>query len=310
VRYVEVGGQDCSVIGLGTWQFGSREWGYGDTYARDVAPAILRRAVELGVTFIDTAEANAFGRSERIVGETIAGLPGEARARLVVGTKLVPALPLPRIVEWQARGIRRRLGMDSIDLYQVHFPNPLVSPKATMKPLRRLVEAGAVRSVGVSNHSLARWQASDRALRRPVASNQVEFSLLAPDPLRDLVPFAREHGRAVIAYSPLGRGLLSAMRHAQRGRPAGIRRRMPAFGRESLARLEPLFGALREIAATHEATPAQVSLAWLIGHGSVIAIPGARTVEQLEENVAAADLVLTTDEHVRLTEASLGVSAG
>ena len=205
MRYVEVGGLRLSVIGLGTWQFGSREWGYGATWASDTAPAIVRRAIELGVTLIDTAEMYGFGRSERIVGEAIRG----RRDGLVIATKLVPALPLPLVVGWQVRGSLRRLGVEAIDLYQVHFPNPLVSPRSTMAPLRTVLEQGLVRHVGVSNHSLGRWRAAERGLGHPVLTNQVRFSLAAPLPHWELVPYAREEERVVIAYSPLGQGLLS-----------------------------------------------------------------------------------------------------
>ena len=297
MRYVEVGGLRLSVIGLGTWQFGSREWRYGETYASDTAPAIVHRAIELGVTLIDTAEIYGPGRSERIVGEAIAG----RRDGLVIASKLVPVLPLPSIVGWQVRGSLRRLGVDAIDLYQVHFPNPFVSARSTMAPLRTILEEGLVRHVGVSNHSLGRWRAAERGLGHPVLTNQVRFSLAAPLPHWELAPYAREEGRVVIAYSPLGQGLLSGGHSLSDPAPADVRGRSPLFRRRSLRRAEPLLAALRETAAAHAATPAQVALAWLIGHGNVVAIPGARTVAQLEENVAAAELELSGAELEGLT---------
>jgi aryl-alcohol dehydrogenase-like predicted oxidoreductase len=297
MRYVEVGGLRLSAIGLGTWQFGSREWGYGAGYASDTAPAIVRRAIELGVTLIDTAEMYGFGCSERIVGEAIRA----QREGLVIATKLVPVLPLPSVVSWQVRGSLRRLGLEAIDLYQVHFPNPLVSPRSTMAPLRTILEQGLVRHVGVSNHSLGRWRAAERGLGHPVLTNQVRFSLAAPLPHWELVPYAREEGRVVIAYSPLGQGLLSGRHNLNSPAPADIRGRSRLFRPRSLRLAEPLLAAIREAAAAHAATPAQVALAWLIGHGNVVAIPGARTVAQLEENVAAADLELSEAEMDRLT---------
>jgi aryl-alcohol dehydrogenase-like predicted oxidoreductase len=297
MRYVEAGGLRLSVIGLGTWQFGSREWGYGAAYASDTAPAIVRRAIELGVTLIDTAEIYGLGRSERIVGGSVAG----HREGLVIATKLLPLLPLRSIVEWQVRGSLGRLGAEAIDLYQLHFPNPLVSPRTSMGSLRPLLEQGLVRHVGVSNYSLGRWRAGERALGRPIPTNQVRFSLAVPLPHWELVPFAREEGRIVIAYSPLGQGLLSGGHAPGSPAPAGVRRRSPLFRPRSLRLAEPLFGVLREVAAAHAATPAQVALAWLIGHANVVAIPGARTVAQLEENVAAAELELTARELDGLT---------
>ncbi len=306
MRYVELRGQRLSVIGLGTSQFASPAWRYGATYDRETAPAIVRRALELGVTLVDTAEIYGVGRSERIVGAAIRG----HREGLVVATKLVPVLPLSAVVAWQAQGSLRRLGVETIDLYQVHFPNPLASPGATMAPLRRLVEQGLVRQIGVSNHSLARWRSSERALGRPILTNQVRFSLAAPLPHWELVPYARDEGRLLIAYSPLGRGLLSGRYAPNDPLPGDLRRRSPLFRPSALRRAAPLLRALREVAAAHTATPAQVALAWLCGQGPVVAIPGARTVRQLEENVAAGDLVLTSDEQARLTEEAARVEVG
>jgi aryl-alcohol dehydrogenase-like predicted oxidoreductase len=297
MRYVEVGGLRLSVIGLGTWQFGSREWAYGATYASDTAPAIVRRAIELGVTLIDTAEIYGFGRSERIVGEAIRG----RRDGLVIASKLVPLLPLPSVVGWQVRGSLRRLGVDAIDLYQVHFPNPFVSPRSTMAPMRPLLEDGLVRHVGVSNYSLGRWRAAERGLGHAVLTNQVRFSLATPLPHWELVPYAREQGRVVIVYSPLGQGLLSGSHSLNTAAPADVRGRNPLFRPRSLRLAEPLLAAIHEAGAAHAATPAQVALAWLIGQGNVVAIPGARTVAQLEENVAAAELELSGAELDRLT---------
>jgi aryl-alcohol dehydrogenase-like predicted oxidoreductase len=297
MRFVQAGDLRLSVIGLGTWQFGSREWGYGRTYAQDTAPAIVQRAIALGVTLIDTAEIYAFGGSERIVGQAIAG----QRDAVVVATKLVPILPLPAIVERQVRGSLRRLGVDAIDLYQIHFPNPFVSTRSTMAPLRGFLEQGLIRHVGVSNHSLERWRSSEHALGRPVLTNQVRFSLAAPLAHWELVPYAHEAGRLVIAYSPLGQGLLGGGHSRQAGAPTDIRGRSRLFRPEALALAEPLIGALGEVATAHDATPAQVALAWLIGQGNVVAIPGARTVAQLEENVAAADLDLSAADLDGLT---------
>ena len=297
MRYVEVDGLRLSVIGLGTWQFGSREWGYGATYARDTAPAIVRRAIELGVTLIDTAEIYGFGRSERIVGQAIA----RQRDAVILATKLVPLLPLRSVVDWQVRGSLRRLGVTAIDLYQVHVPNPLVSPRSTVAPLRALLNQGLVHHVGVSNHSLGRWRASERGLGHPILTNQVRFSLAAPLPHWELVPYAREEGRVVIAYSPLAQGLLCGGHSPGSPAPADVRRRSALFRPRSLRLAEPLLAALREVAVAHAATPAQVALAWLIGHGNVVAIPGARTVAQLEANVAAAELELDGPELDKLT---------
>ena len=168
--------------------------------------------------------------------------------------------------------------------------------------LRRVLDAGIAHHVGVSNHGLGRWRALESALGRPIISNQVRFSLATPAPRWDEVPYAAERGRIVIAFSPLGQGFLAADDPA--GRRTGTRRMNPLFGDAALRHARPLLAAVREIAAAHGATPAQVALAWVIAHPNTAAIPGARTLEQLEQNAAAADLVLAPDELARLTAES------
>ena len=127
MRYVEVDGLRTSVIGLGAWQFGSREWGYGEAYATETAPALVRRALELGITMLDTAEAYGPGRSERIIAGALAAIPPADRDGLVVATKFLPIAPAEPVLARQAAGSRRRLGVDALDLYYAHWPNPFVS---------------------------------------------------------------------------------------------------------------------------------------------------------------------------------------
>jgi len=299
VKYLEVDGIRVSAIGLGTWQFGSREWGYGTAYAAHQAPALVRRALELGITLLDTAEAYAFGESERIVARGLAAAGPDLAAGAFVATKLLPMLPLPSIVASRAAGSRDRLGVAAIDLYQLHWPNPIVPARTQAAGLRRVLDAGIARHVGVSNHGLGRWRALETALRRPIISNQVRFSLVSPSARWDLGPYAAERGRLVIAYSPLAQGLLAADDPA--AHRTGIRRMSPLFRDAALRRARPLLAAVREIAAAYGAAPAQVALAWVISHPNTAAIPGARTLEQLEQNAAAADLVLTSDELAWLT---------
>jgi aryl-alcohol dehydrogenase-like predicted oxidoreductase len=293
VRFVEVGGAKVSVIGLGTWQFGSREWGYGRTYAANEAGAIAQRALELGVNLIDTAEIYGLGRSEKIVGKAIRG----RRESVFLATKLFP-IGLPVMTRFRARRSARRLGVDQIDLYQQHWPSPLFSPRSTMPRFRRLVDEGLVRHAGVSNHDLRQWQECEEAYGGPVLSNQVRFSLAHREPDRELVPWAQRTGRLVIAYSPLGQGLLSGKYQAEP--PRNFRRLRGDFSAEGRRRHEPLIAALREIASGHRATAAQIALSWLIHKPNVVAIPGASSVRQVEENVAAADIALSDDEVSRL----------
>ena len=299
MKYVEAAGARLSVVGLGTWQFGSGEWGYGAAYASSTAPAIVERSLDLGVNLIDTAEIYGFGRSERIVGRAVAG----RRADAFLATKLLPVAPFGPVVPWRARGSLRRLGVESVDLYQLHSPNPLVPIRATMAAMAGLRRDGLIRHVGVSNFSLDRWMAAERALLGPVVTNQVRYSLIDRRPERDLLPWAQEHGRIVMAYSPLAQGLLSG-RYDEDHPPRGMRARSVAFRPENLRRAAPLLGVLRDVAAGHGVTSAQVALAWLVRRPNVVVIPGASSVEQAESNARAAEIELTDDEDAALTGAS------
>lgn len=300
MKFLEVDGLgQVSRIGLGTWQFGSREWGYGDNYASGAANDIVRRARQLGVTLFDTAEIYGFGKSERILGEAL----GDERANVVVASKVFPVAPLPVVVKQRADASAKRLGVDRIPLYQVHQPNPVVPDSVIMPGMRELLDSGRIGAAGVSNYTLDRWIKADEALGRPVVSNQVHFSLAHPQPLTDLVPFAERENRMVIAYSPLAQGLLGG-KYGVENRPGGIRGINPLFGTENLMRVEPLLKVLRDVAAAVDAKPAQVALAWLLSLPGVVAIPGASSVEQLEFNVAAADIGLTGEQRDALTSAA------
>lgn len=291
-----------SAIGLGTWQFGSSEWGYGADYADGEAHRIVARALELGVTVFDTAEAYGFGRSERILGEALDRAEADP-ATTVVATKIFPVLPVDQVVAQRgvssAARLRRR-----IDLYQVHQPNPVVRDGTTMAGMRTLQAAGVVDEVGVSNYGLDRWQAAETALGSRVLANQVEYSLVARAPERDLLPYAAEAGRVVLAYSPLAQGLLSGRFDADHRPSNRVRSLNRLFLPESLRRATPLIETLREVADAHDATPSQVALAWTIHHPNVVAIPGASSVAQLESNVAAADLRLRDGEVAALEATS------
>ncbi|SDC43145.1 Predicted oxidoreductase [Geodermatophilus telluris] len=300
MRYLDVDGLGrVSRIGLGTWQFGSREWGYGEEYATGAARDVVRRARDLGVTLFDTAEVYGFGRSERILGEAL----GDERAEVVVASKLFPVAPFPPVVRRRLAGSARRLGLQRVPLYQVHQPNPVVPDTVTMPGLRTLLGEGRIGAVGVSNYPLGRWRAADAALGRPVTSNQVQFSLARPGALDDLVPFAEREGRVVIAYSPLAQGLLGGRYDADH-RPGGVRAANPLFGTENLRRVQPLLDVLREVAGAHGVRPGTIALAWLVSLPRVVVIPGASSVEQVEANAAAGEIDLRADEQAALTAAA------
>jgi aryl-alcohol dehydrogenase-like predicted oxidoreductase len=289
-----------SKIGLGTWQFGSKEWGYGQSYAGGEAEAIVRRALDLGVTLFDTAEVYGFGRSERILGQAL----GKDLGSIFLATKILPVMPIAPVVQQRAVASAGRLGARVLDLYQVHQPNPGVRDGTIMRGMQALQKIGLVNEVGVSNYSLKRWQAAERALGSRVLSNQVRYSLVARSPESDLIPYAEAKGRIIIAYSPLAQGLLSGRYHEGNLPTNRVRMVNPLFLPQNLELASGLIATLQAIADAHKATPAQIALAWSIHSPAVVAIPGASTVAQLESNVAAADIELSEDEYKALVAAS------
>lgn len=301
MRYLDIDTtKKISKIGLGTWQFGSKEWGYGEDYAKAQARAIVRRAIDLGITLFDTAEIYGFGRSERILGQAL----GEDLESVFLATKILPVMPIAPVVQQRGVASANRLGARKLDLYQVHQPNPAVRDGTIMRGMRALQRTGLVDEVGVSNYSLRRWIAAEDALGSRVLSNQVRYSLADRRPERDLVPYAQSRGRVIIAYSPLAQGLLSG-RYSETNRPANrVRLANPLFLPDNLERAAGLIATLQAVADAHQATPAQIALAWVIRSPAVVAIPGASSVAQLESNAAAAEIDLTDEEYVTLTAAS------
>ena len=299
MRHVTLAGRRLSVIGLGAWQLGSKGWGWGSEFGPAEAHAIVQRALELGVSLFDTAEVYARGRSESILGEALAGRRDEA----FIATKLWPLHALRRQVVPAARRSLQRLGMARVELYQVHWPNPIVPLAWTMAGMRDAREAGLTTAVGVSNFGLSRWRRAEVALGGPIVSNQVPYSLLDRGAERELIPFARAEGRTIIAYSPLAQGLLSG-RYDASHLPGGFRRANALFTPEGMRSARPVLAVLNEVAAAHGATPAQIALAWCVRLPNVVAIPGAKSVWQMEQNAEAAGITLSDDEQAVLDEAS------
>jgi aryl-alcohol dehydrogenase-like predicted oxidoreductase len=304
MRYVEgiTAAKRYSVIGLGTWQFGSKEWGYGGGYDDAEAGRIVARAREMGITVFDTAEIYGFGRSEKILGEALRRTGGTDD--VVVATKVFPVVPTAAVVQQRGVASAQRLGVRTLDLYQLHWPNPIVRDGTAMRGMRALRDVGVVDQVGVSNYPLRRWMRAEVDLGGVVLSNQVQFSLVHREPLAELLPWAARTGHVVIAYSPLAQGLLSGRYDAEHRPTNRVRATNAMFLPENLRAATPLLGTLREIAATHGATPSQIALAWTIHHRNVVAIPGASTVAQLESNAAAAEIELAPDEHGALIAAA------
>jgi aryl-alcohol dehydrogenase-like predicted oxidoreductase len=326
MRYLDIGtAKQISKIGLGTHQFASAAWGYRERLTIHHADAIVRRALELGVTLFDTAEiygfeahrfarralieglalsdiasVRGFGRCEEILGQSFR----DNRESAFVATKFYPTVPTAVAPERRAAASASRLGTSYLDLYQIHQPSYIAPTSSIMQGIHALKQTGMVGEIGVSNATLDRWRAVERALGARVVSNQVGYSLIARSAERDILPFAESEDRIVIAYRPLELGLLSG-NYDRRNRPMDqMRATSPLFLPENLERIGGLIAALREVGAAHSVTPAQVALAWVIRHPAVVAIPGASSLEQLESNAAAAEINLADDEYQALQQAS------
>jgi aryl-alcohol dehydrogenase-like predicted oxidoreductase len=299
-------GPEVSALGLGTMAMSGGYYGDRD---EDEAIATIRRAIEIGVTLLDTADVYGAGDNEELVGRALHGL----RDRAVVATKtgLVGA-GADLTVDARPERIRgaiddslRRLGTDHVDLYYLHRVDPRVPVEETIGAMAELVAAGKVRHLGLS-------EASPATIRRahavhPIAAVQSEYSLWNRDPEAEVLPVLRELGISLVAFSPLGRGFLAgAVRGDARFGKDDLRSVLPRFQPENLAGNQPIAERVAEVAARHGASPAQVALAWLLSRGpDVVPIPGTRRRAYLEANAAAAALELEAGDVAGLDDPAL-----
>ena len=306
-----------SPVGLGCWQFSEGAGlggGYWPALAPDTETAIVGASLAGGVNWFDTAEMYGAGHSETALARALAAC-GRRPGDVVVATKWFPAFRTAASIGRTIGERLARLAPFGIDLHQIHQPIALASVAAQMGAMADLVDAGRIRTVGVSNFSARRMRMAHRALAargHPLVANQVRYSLLHRRiEVNGVLEAARELGITIIAYSPLAQGVLSGKYHRDasliRSRP-GPRKWLPDFRRRGLEASRPLVDALEAIGAAHGASPSQVALSWLLRrHGDgVVVIPGATTVEQARENATAADLALSRTEMDRLGELSPG----
>jgi aryl-alcohol dehydrogenase-like predicted oxidoreductase len=289
---------------------------YGSTNDQQ-SIAVIHRAIDLGVTLLDTADMYGVGRNEELVGRAIR----DRRDRVVLATKFgnvrapdgrsLGVNGKPEYVKQACEASLTRLGVDVIDLYYQHRVDPATPIEDTFGAMADLVREGKVRYLGLS-------EAAPETIRRaqavhPIAALQTEYSLWTRDPEEELLDLCAELGIGFVAYSPLGRGFLTgAIRTIDDLDPDDWRRNNPRFQGENFERNLQLVDAVTELAREKGVTPAQLALAWVLARRDyIVPIPGTRSIKRLEENAGAADISLSQDEMQRLEEiAPIGVAAG
>lgn len=290
-------------MGLGAWQWGDRMvWQFGQGYNEDEVHDAFELSVEEGIRFIDTAETYGNGLSERLLGKFIK----ETEQPVLIATKYFP-YPWRLFRSPVLRALKNsleRLGVESVDLYQIHWPTPLMSVDRMMDGMAECVKGGLTRTVGISNFNQTQMLAAYSALARqniPLASNQAHYSLLNRKVEKNgLLARCRELGIRLIAYSPLEKGLLTG-KYNSKNPPPGIRAELYA---RLLPKLEPLLRLMTTIGQDHGGrSNAQVALNWTIRKGT-LPIPGAKNLKQAQENAGALGWRLTDDEVAKLDEAS------
>ena len=303
----QLGRSGLSVSAMGLGCMGMSDF-YGPHDDRE-SLATLDRALELGVTFLDTADMYGPYTNEELVGRAIQG----RRDRVVLATKFGivrdPANPLtrgvngkPDYVRRSCEGSLRRLGVETIDLYYQHRVDPNTPIEETVGAMAQLVKEGKIRHIGLS-------EAGPQTLRRavkvhPITAVQTEYSLWSRDPEGDLLETCRELGIGFVAYSPLGRGFLTGhIKRFEDFAPDDYRRFSPRFQGANLQKNLDLVRHVEQIAKEKACKPSQLALAWVLSQGDgIVPIPGTRRRHNLEENAAAVDMSLTPDELRRINE--------
>jgi len=312
-RTLGASGLVVSPLGLGCMGM-SEFYGPGD---KRESIATIHRALDLGVTFLDTADVYGLGQNEELVGKAIRG----RRQEIVLATKFgivrdmngnfVGVSGRPEYVRLACDASLRRLGIEQIDLYYQHRVDPDTPIEETVGAMAELVQAGRVRHLGLS-------EAAPATLRRasathPIAALQTEYSLWSREPEDEIFPTCRALGIGFVAYSPLGRGFLTGqIKQIEDLTPGDWRRTSPRFLFENFQRNLDLVERIREMAVRKRCTPAQLALAWLLAQGEdIVPIPGTKRRAYLRENVGALEITLSEEDLASLAEiAPPGVAAG
>jgi aryl-alcohol dehydrogenase-like predicted oxidoreductase len=293
-------GLQVSPIAFGTWQLGG-EWGVFD---ESEAIAAIRHARELGINLFDTAQAYGFGASERLLGRALGDELNHHRDDVVIATKGGLRMTQEGLVRdssagWLRSGAEqslRALGLDHIDLYQVHWPDPDVPLAETAGALEQLVEEGKIRHAGVSNYSTSQMAAFART--RPVETLQPAYHLFRREIEDDIAPYVLEHDIGVLVYGPLAHGLLTGtMDEHTTFADDDWRSQSPLFQGETFRRNLDTVRELDRFAREREHTVSQLAIAWTLAHPAVeVAIVGARRATHIEDSVGAADFELSDED--------------
>jgi aryl-alcohol dehydrogenase-like predicted oxidoreductase len=277
---------------------------YGSAHGYEEEKRALELSIQAGVNLFDTAAMYSFGAAERRLGEL-------ARGRdVVIATKYPSGFSFrvehfPKELELTLS----RLGRDSVDVYQHHYPNAKLFISKLMDHVADAVEAGKVKAVGVSNYSAEQMREAHAALARrgiPLASNQVEYSLLHRKPEVDgVLDACRELEITLIAYSPLAGGMLTGTYSPQHRAGGFFRRILPQYNRRALEAIQPILKVLREVGERYSKSPSQVALRWLIENPVTLPIPGAKNGKQAMDNAKALEFSLTGEELKLLSEATM-----
>ena len=287
--------------GLARWT--PAQLAYGPSHGTVEEEEALKVSLDAGVNLIDTAEMYSNGAAERRVGELVHG------KEVLIATKFPPS-PFSRedVFQKALQDSLSRLERNSIDLYQHHFPSNRISIPKLMNLMADAVEAGKVKTVGVSNYSAEQMREAHTELAKrhiPLASNQVQYSLLYRKPEVDgVLEACRELGITLIAYSPLAQGALTG-KYSADTKASGLRRFLPNFNRKAMEAVQPVVKLLRQIGDRYGKSPSQVALRWLIENQNVLPIPGAKNSRQAAENVGALSFSLTPEEAQMLSEATI-----
>jgi len=309
MQYRKIGRTDMEVsaVSLGTWVFGGEVWGEASD---DESIRVVHEAVDKGINFIDTAPIYGDGRSEEVIGKALKGVKGKALIATKCGLEKQGRAIRPNLsakfIREEITNSLRRLGVETIDLYQCHWPDENTPLEETFGEMKKLREEGKIRYIGVSNFD--RGLLEKATLIAPVVSNQMQYSLFERSIEKEMMPFCKENDISILSYGSLGGGILTGKYKKPPTFPKGdVRSFFYQYYREPFwTKAKDLVSILEEIAAKHKVPTSDVAINWVLSRPEVATcITGCRTIEQLDQNVKAADWSLSEEELGQISQIDL-----